>query len=158
MCYSAAPSTTNQNATQGIYKGYKVARKSLQAYSIKMQYEIVLKVIGCSCYTCLPRTAPVVAQIGRKTAAPGTSTGAPQMDQRLLTNTWPKTRQQHKHTCKQRLTLRNSTIIHKNSEQNYARTILRVTTMLKRSQNAKTRPKTRSRGFSARKTKFPGLF
>ena len=30
MCYSAAPSTTNQNATQGyIYKGYKVARKVL---------------------------------------------------------------------------------------------------------------------------------
>ena len=26
----------------------------------------------------------------RKTAAPGTGTGAPQMDQRLLTNTWPK--------------------------------------------------------------------
>ena len=29
VCYSAAPSTTNQNATQGIYKGYKVARKVL---------------------------------------------------------------------------------------------------------------------------------
>ena len=29
VCYSAAPSTTNQNATQGIYKGYKVARKTL---------------------------------------------------------------------------------------------------------------------------------
>ena len=27
--YSTAPSTTNQNATQGIYKGYKVARKIL---------------------------------------------------------------------------------------------------------------------------------
>ena len=27
VCYSAAPSTTNQNATQRIYKGYKVARK-----------------------------------------------------------------------------------------------------------------------------------
>ena len=47
-------------------------------------------VIGCSCYTCLPRTAPAAAQTGRKTAAPGTGTGAPQMDQRLLTNTWPK--------------------------------------------------------------------
>ena len=45
-----------------------------------------LKVIGCSCYTCLPRTA----QTAPKTAAPGTGTGAPQMDQRLLTNTWPK--------------------------------------------------------------------
>ena len=51
--------------------------------------KLYLKVIGCSCYTCLPRTAPAAAQTGRK-MAPGTSTGAPQMDQRLLTNTWPK--------------------------------------------------------------------
>ena len=57
-----------------------------------MQYEIVF--IGdrwCSCYTCLPRTAPAAAQTGRKTAAPGTGTGAPPVAQRLLTNTWPKT-------------------------------------------------------------------
>ena len=47
--------------------------------------------IGCSCYTCLPRTAPAAAQSARKTAAPITGTGAPQMDQRLLTITWPKT-------------------------------------------------------------------
>ena len=53
-----------------------------------MQYEIVFNVIGCSCYTCLPRTAPA-AQTAQK-MAPGTGTGAPQMDQRLLTNTWPK--------------------------------------------------------------------
>ena len=52
--------------------------------------KLYLKVIGCSCYTCLPRTAPAVAQSARKTAAPGTGTGAPQMDQRLLKNTWPK--------------------------------------------------------------------
>ena len=52
-----------------------------------------LKVMGCSCYTCLPRTALAAAQTARKTAAPGTGTGtgAPQMDQRLLTITWPKT-------------------------------------------------------------------
>ena len=50
--------------------------------------------IGCSCYICLPRTAPAAAQSGRKTAAPGTGTEAPQMDQRLLTNTWPKQAQQ----------------------------------------------------------------
>ena len=75
---------------KGILKGYKLARKSLKAYSIKMQYEIVIKVIGCSCYTCLPRTAPAAAQSAPKTAAPGTGTGAPQKDQRLLTNTWPK--------------------------------------------------------------------
>ena len=47
--------------------------------------------MGCSCYTCLPRTAPTAAaQSAQKTAAPGTGTGAPQKDQRLLTNTWPK--------------------------------------------------------------------
>ena len=50
----------------------------------------VIKVIGGSCYTCLPRTALAAAQSARKTAAPGTGTEAPQMDQRLLTNTWPK--------------------------------------------------------------------
>ena len=48
-----------------------------------MQYEIVFKVIGCSCYTCLPRTAPAAAQSARKTAAPGTGTGAPPVAQRL---------------------------------------------------------------------------
>ena len=52
--------------------------------------KLYLEVIGCSCYTCLPRTAPAAAQSALKTAAPGTGTGAPQMDQRLLTNTWPK--------------------------------------------------------------------
>ena len=53
--------------------------------------KVYLKVIGCSCYTCLPRTVPAAAQSARKTAAtPSTGTGAPQMDQRLLTNTWPK--------------------------------------------------------------------
>ena len=50
--------------------------------------KMYLKVIGCSCYTCLPRTVPD-AQTAQK-MAPGTGTGAPQMDQRLLTNTWPK--------------------------------------------------------------------
>ena len=49
-----------------------------------------LKVIGCSCYTCLPQTVPA-AQTAQK-MTPGTGTGAPQMDHRLLTNTWPKAR------------------------------------------------------------------
>ena len=82
-----------------------------------MQYENVFKVIGCSCYTCLPRTALAAAQTARKTAAPGTGTGAPQRDQRLLTNTWPK-QGTTIHTSKQRQTLRNSTTIHENSIQN----------------------------------------
>ena len=56
-----------------------------------MQYEIVIKDDRwCSCYTCLPRTALAAAQSARKMAAPGTGTGAPQKDPRLLTNTWPK--------------------------------------------------------------------
>ena len=52
--------------------------------------KMYLKVIGCSCNTCLPRTAPAAAQSGQKTAALGTGTGAPPVAQRLLTNTWPK--------------------------------------------------------------------
>ena len=58
-----------------------------------MQYENVFKSDRCcSCYTCLPQTAPAAAQTAQKMAAtPGTGNGAPQMDQRLLTNTWPKT-------------------------------------------------------------------
>ena len=42
--------------------------------------KVYLKVIGCSCYTCLPRTAPAAAQTGQKMAVLGTGTGAPQMD------------------------------------------------------------------------------
>ena len=82
-----------------------------------MQYEIVFKGNRrCSCYTCLPQSSPAAQTAQRKVAAPGT--GAPPVAQRLLMNTWPKTRQQNKHTSKQKQTLRNSTIIHKNSKQN----------------------------------------
>ena len=63
--------------------------------------KLYLKVIGCSCYTCLPRTAPAAAQTSQKMAALGTGTGAPPVAQRLLMNTWSETRQQYKHTCKQ---------------------------------------------------------
>ena len=95
-----------------------------------MQYENVLKNDWCcSCYTCLPQTVPA-AQTALKMDAPGTGTEAPPVAQRLLTNTWPETRQQYKHTCKQEQTLRNSITIHENSKQNQARTILRVTTIV----------------------------
>ena len=60
--------------------------------------KLYLKVIGCSCYTCLPQTVPAT-QTAQK-MAPGTGTEAPQMDRRLLTNTWPKTRHNNKHTSK----------------------------------------------------------
>ena len=55
-----------------------------------MQYEIVFKGDGCcSCYTCLPQTAPATAQTALKmVAAPGT--GTPPKDQRLLTIATPK--------------------------------------------------------------------
>ena len=56
-----------------------------------MQYENVFKVIGCSYYTYLPRTTPTAQTAQKMVAALGTGTGAPQMDQHLLTNTWPKT-------------------------------------------------------------------
>ena len=85
--------------------------------------------IGCSCYTCLPHTAPAAAQTGQKTATPGTGTGAPPVAQRLLTIATPKQVHNHIHTCKQEKTLRNNTSLHENSKQNYARTILRVTTI-----------------------------
>ena len=67
-----------------------------------MHYENVIKGDRwCSCYTCLPRTALTAAQSARKTAAPGTGTGAPQVAQRLLTNTWPKQcTKKNKHTSK----------------------------------------------------------
>ena len=54
--------------------------------------KLYLKVIGCSCYTCLPQIVPAAQTDLKMNAAPGTGTGAPQMDQRLLTNTWPKAR------------------------------------------------------------------
>ena len=86
-----------------------------------MQYEIVIKGDGCcSCYTCLPQTVPAAQTAQKMVAAPGTGTGtgAPPVAQRLLTNTWPETRQQHKHTSKQVKILRNSTTIHQNCKLN----------------------------------------
>ena len=59
-----------------------------------MQYENIFKSDGCcSCYTCLPQIAPIAQTALKVVAAPGTGTGAPPVAQRLLTNTWPKTRQ-----------------------------------------------------------------
>ena len=81
-----------------------------------MQYEIVFKSDGCcSCYTCLPQSS-LAAQTAQMMAALGTST--PPKDQRLLTIATQKTSPAHTHTCKQEQKLRNSTTIHKNSEQN----------------------------------------
>ena len=78
--------------------------------------KLYLKVIGCSCYTCLPQTAPA-AQTALKMAL-GTGTDASLVAQRLLTIAMPKQVHNHIHACKQEKTLRNSTTVHKNSKQN----------------------------------------
>ena len=92
MCYSAAPSTTKQNATQGIYiKDIKWLGNPYRHTVLKCSMKAYLKVIGCSCYTCLPCTAPTAAVTDLKMDAPGTGTEAPQVAQRILTNTWLKT-------------------------------------------------------------------
>ena len=86
---------------------------------LKCSMKMYLKVIGCSCYTCLPRTALAAAQSARKTAAaPSTGTGAPRMDQRLLTNTWPKQCTKISIQANTSKKLKNSTSIHKNSKKN----------------------------------------
>ena len=54
-----------------------------------MQYENVFKVIGGVHVILASHKSSSAAQTAQK-MAPGTGTGAPQMDQRLLTNTWPK--------------------------------------------------------------------
>ena len=54
--------------------------------------KVYLKVIGCSCYTCLPQTIPATQTAQEMAPGTGTGTGAPPVAQRLLTNTWPKAR------------------------------------------------------------------
>jgi hypothetical protein len=71
--------------------------------------ELYLKVIGCSCYTCLPRSSPAAAQIALPKGAPNTRPKA----QRLLTIATPKHGPAHTHTYKQRQKIRNSTTLHK---------------------------------------------
>ena len=57
--------------------------------------KMYLKVIGCSCYTCLPQSSPATQTIVKM--APGT--GTPPKDQRLLTIATPKP--VHKYTYMQ---------------------------------------------------------
>ena len=47
-----------------------------------------LKVIGCSCYTCLPQSSPTAQTALKMVSAPGT--GTPPKDQRQLTIAMPK--------------------------------------------------------------------
>ena len=55
---------------------------------VKCSMKLYLKMIGCSCYTCLPQTAPA-AQTALKMAL-GTGTDASMVAQRLLTIATPK--------------------------------------------------------------------
>ena len=58
-----------------------------------MQYEMYLKVIGVvHVILAFLKSSPTAQTALKMVFAPGTGTGAPQMDQRLLTITWPKTR------------------------------------------------------------------
>ena len=63
-----------------------------------MQYENVFKVIGGVHVILASLKSSFAAQTALKMAS-GTGTEAPQMDQRLLTNTWPK-QCINKHTSK----------------------------------------------------------
>ena len=54
--------------------------------------KLYLKVIGgVHVILAFLKLLQLLLKIAQKMAAPGTGTGAPQMDQRLLTITWPKT-------------------------------------------------------------------
>jgi hypothetical protein len=84
---SAAPSTTNQmQAKVFISKGYKWLGNPYRHTVLKCSMKLYLKVIGGSCYTCLPQSSLAAAQRAPKKVAPGT----PPMAQRLLTIATPK--------------------------------------------------------------------
>ena len=89
-----------------------------------MQYEIIFKSDRWySCYTFLPQSSPAT-QIALK-MAPGT----PHMDQRLLTIATPKQVQHihiHANKSKSKETVQQYI---KTAKKNYARTVLRVTTI-----------------------------
>ena len=66
-----------------------------------MQYESVFKVIGgVHVILAFLVLLLLLLKAALKMAPPGTGTWAPPVAQRLLTNTWPKTRHNNKHTSK----------------------------------------------------------
>ena len=88
-----------------------------------MQYEIVFKSDRNVHVILAFLKLLLLLEVSPWRVAPGT----PLTAQRLLTIATPKQSPAHKHTCKQKKNLRNSTTLHKNSKQNRARTILRIT-------------------------------
>jgi hypothetical protein len=87
--------------------------------------KLYLKVIGCSCYTCLPHSSPAAAQRALKKGAPGTCPKA----QHLLTIATPKHGPAYTHTCKQIEKNKKQYNNTENSTQNYDRIILRIITI-----------------------------
>ena len=71
--------------------------------------KLYLKVIGGSCYTCLPQSSPATQTALNTVAAP--DTGAPPKDQRLLTIATPKQGPAHTHTCKKKENAKKQHII-----------------------------------------------
>ena len=90
-----------------------------------MQYEIVFKSDRwCSCYTCLPQSAPAAQSVLRK-MVPGT----PPKDQRLLTIATP-IQVQHIHIHANKAKTKKQYNITQKQQQNRARTILHITTIV----------------------------
>jgi hypothetical protein len=92
---------------------------------LKCNMKLYLKVIGCSCYTCLPQSSPAAAQAALQKGAPGTRPKA----QRLLKIATPNMVQHIHIHANNGQKIRNSTTLHKNSTKNYDRTVLHVTTI-----------------------------
>ena len=125
VCYSAGPSTTNQNATQRIYiMDIKWLGNPYRHTVLKCNMKLYLKVIGMfmlylpssNCSYC--SKCPVEGGSWYSSNC-STSTHDPNAKTKSSTYTYMQTRQK----------LRNSTTIHKNSKQNWSRTILRITTI-----------------------------
>src|SRR6185369_15462236 len=101
-----------------IFKEYKLARKSLKAYSIKMQYEIVFKddrlfmlyLPSSSCSGCCSNCSEDGCSWYWYW---GSSDGSTSTHEHMA-----KTMHNNKHTSKHYQKLRNSTSIHKNSTLN----------------------------------------
>ena len=117
VCYSAAPSTTNQNATQRTYiMDIKWLGNPYRHTVLKCSMKNVFKVIGCSCYTCLPQIFSCCSNCSEDGSwywywcSFGSSTSTHEHGAKNKSSTI--------HTGKQKQTLRNSTTIHKNSTLN----------------------------------------
>ena len=67
---------------------------------LKCSMKIYLKVLGCSCYTCIPRTAPAVAQTGQKDGCSGYWYWGSSGSSTSTHEHMAKTKHNYKHTSK----------------------------------------------------------